>query len=48
MTGIFDEKNMKERLGKHVPEGETLMAGIHCVNKELRVFRIIWNEKFRL
>ena len=33
MAGVFDVKNMEERLGKHIPEGETLLAGIHCVNK---------------
>lgn len=44
MSGIFDEKNMKVRLEKHIPEGETLLAGIHCVNKELHVFRYYQNS----
>ncbi len=44
MTGIFDEKNMKERLEKHIPEGETLLAGIHCVNKEPHIFRYYQNS----
>ena len=44
MAGIFDEKTMQERLGKHIPEGETLVAGIHCVNNELHVFRYYQNS----
>lgn len=44
MAGVFDVKNMEERLGKHIPEGETLLAGIHCVNKELQVLRYYQNS----
>lgn len=43
MSEIFDEKNMKERLETCIPEGEALLAGIHCVNKELHVFRYYQN-----
>lgn len=43
MAGIFDEENMKVRLGQYIPKGETLLAGIHCVNKELHVFRYYQN-----
>lgn len=35
MSGIMDEQTMKDTLGKYVPSGETLLAGIHCINKEL-------------
>lgn len=44
MSGIFDENNMKDRLGNYIPEGETLLAGIHCVNKELHIFRYYQNS----
>ena len=44
MAGVFDVKNMEERLGKHIPEGETLLAGLHCVNKELHVVRYYQNS----
>lgn len=44
MAEIFSESNMKERLGKYIPDGETLLAGIHCVNKELHVFRYYQNS----
>lgn len=44
MAGVFDVKNMEERLGKHIPEGETLLAGVHCVNKELQVLRYYQNS----
>ena len=44
MAGIFDEKNMKERLGLYIPEGEALLAGIHCVNKELHILRYYQNS----
>ncbi len=34
MSDIFDEANMRQTLGKYIPEGETLLAGIHAVSKE--------------
>lgn len=37
MSEIFDEKNMRQALGKYIPDGETLMAGIHAVSKESSV-----------
>ncbi|MGN0641429.1 MAG: hypothetical protein ACI4JT_10830 [Oscillospiraceae bacterium] len=43
MSEIFDESNMQNRLGEYVPEGETLAAGIHVVNKELHIFRYYQN-----
>lgn len=44
MSEIFDANRMKDRLGKYIPEGETLVAGIHCVNKELHIFRYYQNS----
>lgn len=38
MSFIFDEERMKECLGKYVPDGETLTAGIHCITKELHIY----------
>ena len=35
MSDIFDEENMSRALEKYVPEGETLIAGIHAVAKEI-------------
>lgn len=34
---IFDETNMRQALGKYIPNGETLLAGIHAVSKEMSV-----------
>ncbi len=34
MPEIFDEANMRNVLGKYIPAGETLQAGIHAVAKE--------------
>lgn len=34
---IFDETNMRQALGKYIPNGETLLAGIHAVSKETSV-----------
>lgn len=34
MSEIFDEANMRMTLGKYIPDGETLLAGIHAVSKE--------------
>ncbi len=44
MSEIFDEKNMRERLGVYLPVGETLLAGVHCVNKESHMFRYYPNS----
>ena len=33
-TGILSEKAMQKALGKYLPEGETLLAGIHAISKE--------------
>lgn len=37
MSGIFDETNMRQALGKYIPNGETLLAGIHAIAKETEV-----------
>ncbi len=29
MSGVFDEKKMLQVLGEFIPDGETLLAGIH-------------------
>lgn len=34
MSEIFDEMNMRNALAGHIPDGETLLAGIHAVAKE--------------
>lgn len=34
MSGIFDEGNMRQVLSRSIPDGETLLAGIHAVAKE--------------
>lgn len=36
-SDIFDETNMRRTLGKYIPGGETLLAGIHAVSKETSV-----------
>ena len=35
--GIFDENNMRKALGKYIPDGETLLAGIHAVSNETNI-----------
>ena len=35
MSDIFDEANMSKVLERYVPKGETLIAGIHAVAKEM-------------
>lgn len=35
MSGIFDETNMRQALGACIPDGETLLAGIHAIAKEM-------------
>ncbi|MCI8359879.1 MAG: hypothetical protein HFE86_00900 [Clostridiales bacterium] len=37
MPEIFDEANMRQVLGKYIPDRETLLAGIHAVAKETSV-----------
>ena len=37
MSEIFDEANMRSVLGKYIPDGETLLAGIHAISKETHV-----------
>lgn len=37
MSEIFNETNMKQALEKYIPDGETLLAGIHAVAKETEV-----------
>ena len=36
-SDIFDEANMRRILEKYIPNGETLLAGIHAVSKETNV-----------
>lgn len=40
MSGIFDENNMRQVLGKHIPEGETLLAGIHGVGLKTEIRQV--------
>lgn len=35
MAGIFDEANMRRVLGACVPEGETLLAGVHGITLQV-------------
>ncbi len=37
MSEIFDEANMRQALEEYIPDGETLLAGIHAVSKETNV-----------
>lgn len=37
MSDIFDEAAMRQALGKYIPSGETLLAGIHAISKETHV-----------
>lgn len=37
MSDIFDETSMRRALGNYIPDGETLLAGIHAVMKEMKV-----------
>ncbi len=37
MSDMFDEANMRQALGCYVPDGETLLAGIHAVSKETNI-----------
>lgn len=38
--GNYDEKKMMQSLGKYIPEGETLAAGIHGIGIESRIRQI--------
>ena len=43
MSDIFSEKNMMQILGKYLPEGETLEAGVHGIGLEVRISQIFKN-----
>lgn len=36
-SGVFDEANMRRALEGYIPDGETLLAGIHAVSKETNI-----------
>lgn len=40
MSEIFDETNMKQVLGKYMPQGEALLAGIHAISKETNIRQV--------
>ena len=40
---IFDEANMRQILEKYIPDGETLLAGIHAISKET-VIKVIFSN----
>lgn len=40
MSEIFSETNMRRILEKYIPDGETLLAGIHAVSKEANIMGI--------
>lgn len=40
MSEIFDETNMKQILGKYMPQGEALLAGIHAISKETNIRQV--------
>ena len=37
MSEIFDETNMREALDRYIPSGETLLAGIHAIAREINI-----------
>lgn len=37
MSEIFDEASMRRTLGQYIPNGETLLAGIHAVSTETNI-----------
>ena len=43
MTEIFDETNMRQALGRYIPDGETLLAGIHAISKKT-VIKVIFGN----
>jgi len=34
MSEIFDESIMRQTLGNYIPDGESLLTGIHAVSRE--------------
>ncbi len=40
MAGIFDESLMRQTLGRYIPQGETLEAGIHAVSRETSIVAV--------
>ncbi len=40
MAGIFDEGLMRETLGRYIPDGESLEAGIHAVSRETSIVAV--------
>ncbi len=40
MAGIFDEGLMEETLGRYIPQGESLEAGIHAVSRETSIVAV--------
>lgn len=42
-TAIFSETNMRQALEKYIPDGETLLAGIHAISKET-VIKVIFSN----
>lgn len=42
-NGIFSETNMRQVLEKYIPEGETLLAGIHALSKETVIKAVFGN-----
>ncbi len=40
MAGIFDESLMRETLGRYIPQGESLEAGIHAVSQETSIVAV--------
>lgn len=43
MSEIFDEKNMYKALERYIPDGETLLAGIHAISKETNIIYVFGN-----
>lgn len=39
---MFDETNMRRALEKHIPDGETLVAGVHAVSRETCIKAVFW------
>ncbi len=37
MPGIFDEAAMRQTLERYIPDGETLLAGIHAVSNQTHI-----------
>lgn len=43
MSEIFDETKMQCALEGYVPDGETLLAGIHAISKETNIIFVFGN-----